>query len=46
MSCVICVPLLMQPKSVMPAELVLVGRGQSSKLPVIRVLIEPVLLCQ
>ena len=46
MSSVIRVPLLMQPKSVMPALLMAVGKGQSSKVPVMRVRIEPVLLCQ
>src|SRR6202012_3888046 len=46
LSWVMRVPLLMQPNSVIPAELALGGRGQSSNWPVMRVFIELVLLCQ
>jgi hypothetical protein len=46
LSWVMRLPLFMQPESLIPAEMVTGGRGQSSKLPVIRVRIEPVLLCQ
>src|ERR1700761_2643601 len=46
LSWVMRVPLLMQPKSLIPAALVLGGRVHSSNWPVMRVFMELVLLCQ